>query len=101
MSTLSHPRKRYTRAQVPTSEDNTATYGSNSVAALTTAQDEAGSRTNDEYTADYINQLVNIDNEDDDDDDDDDDDSHHVEVAVIIMTEVNMYYGGNPYDIRV
>ena len=73
-SSVSHrPRKRFTRDQASSSDDNPV-LGSDSGSPSSGQQDdEQPSRLNVEYTADddYIHQLANNDDDDDDEEEDD------------------------------
>jgi hypothetical protein len=69
MSSVSHPRKRFTKNQA--NSDDNPVLGSDSSGASSVAQQ-------DEYTADYIHQLANIDDDEEEDEED--------EVVHIILT---------------
>ena len=65
-----HPRKRFTRDQASSSDDNPV-LGSDSGSPSSGQQDdEQPSRLNDEYTdGEYIHQLANDDDDDEEEDD--------------------------------
>jgi len=72
MTSLSHPRKRYTRTQSSTDDNQVLGSDNGAAASSSIAHTDEPSRLNDEYTADYINQLANIDDDEEEDDDDED-----------------------------